>query len=244
MRNLPRLRLPDPADRNVLLERIDRLTELPGLALSFIMVPLLVAPTLWDLSAKDMTIITVLDVMIWAYFAVELTVKVAISPRKMAYLKSHWLDVLIVVVPFLRSVRLIRVVIFGARAIQGFRRLTQVNFLLVYSLGLILIAATVVFSVEQGHEGASITSFSDALWWSAVTISTVGYGDITPVTTAGRVVALVLMMGGIALFGTLTANLASFFVRAENGRKGDTDALVNEVQQLREEMARMRRGQE
>ena len=120
-----------------------------------------------------------------------------------------------VVVPFFRPLRILRIFVFGSRAWVGVRRLVNVDFLLVYGIGLVVIAATIVASVEGGV-GASINSFADALWWSFVTITTVGYGDMVPVTLVGRAVAVVLMLGGIAFFSGMTANLASFLIKGKD----------------------------
>ena len=136
----------------------------------------------------------------------------------MEYLRKNWLEVLIVIIPFFRTLRLIRLFLFGSRAFAGARRLVHVDFLVVYGIGMIIIAATIVVTVETGYN-ASIHSFSDALWWAAVTITTAGYGDMVTITTTGRVVAFVLMLGGIAFFSGITAYLASFLVRGEDSHR-------------------------
>ena len=147
-----------------------------------------------------------------------------------------------VVIPFFRPLRLLRIFLFGSRAWVGIRRLVHVDFLLVYGIGLVIIAATIVASVEGG-ENASIQSFPDALWWAVVTITTVGYGDMVPVTAAGRAVAFILMFGGIAFFSGVTANLASYLVRGEDSHKKALSQLITEVEGLRREVAQLREGQ-
>ena len=116
----------------------------------------------------------------------DLGVKVIIAPKRLAYIRQHWLEVLVVLLPFARPLRLARLFVYGSRAFVGVRRLTNVDFLLVYAIGLVIIAATVVTSVEVDPD-SSIESFEDALWWSMTTVTTVGYGDTSPVTAAGRV---------------------------------------------------------
>ena len=117
----------------------------------------------------------------------------------------------------------------------------HVDFLFVYGIGLVIIAATVVASVEGG-EGASIQSFPDALWWAVVTVTTVGYGDMVPVTTAGRAIAFVLMLGGVAFFSGVTANLASYLVRGGESDKRALSKLTREVEGLREELSKLHHG--
>ena len=239
MKKLSKIHRPDISQREALLLRIERITEAPLLILSFVMIPLLVGPFLWDLSPPEETIFLTVDSFIWALFAVDLIIKTAVAPHRLAYIRRHWLEVLVVVVPFFRPLRIIRIFIFGSRAWLGFRRLVHVDFLLVYGIGLVIIASTVVASVEGGEQ-ASIHSFADALWWAAVTITTVGYGDMVPVTVAGKAVATVLMIGGVAFFSGVTANLASFLVRGSEVEKKALSQLSKEIESLRGELARLR----
>lgn len=203
------------------------------------MIPLLIGPLLWDLSTQEETTFLILDYFIWALFVVDLIIKLVISPNRGNYLRRHWLEVLVVVVPFFRPLRILRIFVFGSRAWVGIRRLVNVDFLLVYGVGLVFIAATIVTSVEGGV-GASIHSFADALWWSVVTITTVGYGDVVPITLVGKAVAVVLMLGGIAFFSGVTANLATFLIRRKEPEKDDIIKLVKEVEGLRQELAKLR----
>jgi voltage-gated potassium channel len=228
----------DITRREELLHRIERITEMPLLIFAFAMIPLLLGPMLWELSAQEQATFLILDYFIWALFAVDLIVKATISPRRFAYLRRHWLEVLVVVIPFFRPLRILRIFVFGSRAWVGMRRLVNVDFLLVYGVGLVIIAATVVASVEGG-EGASIHSFADALWWAVVTITTVGYGDMVPVTLVGRAVAFVLMLGGIAFFSGMTANLASFLIKSKDSQKDEMARLVKEIDGLRQDMAKL-----
>ena len=229
----------DISHREELLHRIERITELPFLVLAFAMIPLLIGPLVWDLSPGEESTFLIIDYFIWALFAVDLLVKVLIAPHRMNYIKRHWLEVLIVIIPFFRPLRILRIFIFGSRAWVGMRRLVSIDFLLVYGIGLVIIAATVVASVEGG-EGASIHSFPDALWWAVVTITTVGYGDMVPETLAGRAIAFVLMLGGIAFFSGMTANLASFLIKGKDSDKTLTEKLLKEIEGLRKELSEMR----
>lgn len=239
MKKLANIHRPGISQREALLLRIERITEAPLLILSFVMIPLLVGPFFWELSPQEESLFLTLDSFIWALFAVDLIIKTAIAPHRLHYIRRHWLEVLVVVVPFFRPLRIIRIFIFGSRAWLGFRRLVHVDFLLVYGIGLVIIASTVAASVEGGEQ-ASINSFADALWWAVVTITTVGYGDIVPVTVAGKAVATVLMLGGVAFFSGVTANLASFLVKGSDAEKKALSQLSKEIESLRGELARLR----
>jgi len=238
MPKLPTKEISTASRREELLHRIERITEMPLLILSFVMIPLLIGPIIWELSPQEESTFLILDYFIWALFAVDLIIKMAISPHRLNYLRRHWLEVLVVVVPFFRPLRILRIFIFGSRAWAGARRLVNVDFIIIYGIGLVVIAATIVASVEGG-EGASINSFADALWWAVVTITTVGYGDMVPLTLAGRAVAFILMLGGIAFFSGVTANLASFLVRSHDTEKKEISQLVKEVEGLRQELAKL-----
>ena len=226
-------------EREVILDKLERITEIPLMFLAFVMVPLLLAPIYWDLTPRAGSLVLSLDVLIWAIFALDLGVKTAIAPRRLAYLREHWLEVLVVLIPFARPLRILRIIVYGSRAYRGAVRLARIDFLAAYAAGLVVLVAAIVTSVERGHE-SRLDSFPDALWWAIVTVTTVGYGDIVPVTEAGRALALVLMIGGVALFGALTANLASTFMRRESPNSAVVASLVEEVRLMRDEVARLR----
>ena len=180
--------------------------------------------------------VLVLDVVVWALFATDLGVKTAIAPDRRGFLMRHWLDVLIVVVPFARPFRLFRIVVYGTRAFSGVVRIVKVDFLLVYAVGLVLTVATIVTTVEEGS-GSPLGFFPNSLWWAIATVTTVGYGDMVPSTPIGRVAGVVLMVGGIGLFGALTANFAAIMVRRQRGSDAFED-LVKEVKALRGDLDR------
>ena len=225
--------------REALLDRIERMTELPLMVLAFAMVPLLAAPLFWDLSPASEAVAFALDMFIWALFATDLAVKVAVAPRRVEYVRQHWLEVLIVLIPFARPLRILRLIVFGSRAYRAAIRLAHVDFLVVYAIGLVLIVATLVMSAERGND-SELDSFPDALWWAIATVTTVGYGDVVPVTQVGRAFAYVLMIGGIGLFGALTANFASILVRRGDTGSAAVAALVEEVRAMREELVELR----
>jgi voltage-gated potassium channel len=241
MSKLHRTEKLNTSHREELLHRIERITEMPLLILSFAMIPLLIGPMVWELSPQEESTFIMLDYFIWAIFAIDLITKFMISPHRLNYLRRHWLEVLVVVVPFFRPLRILRIFIFGSRAWVGARRLVNVDFIIIYGIGLVVIAATVVASVEGG-EGASIHSFADALWWAVVTVTTVGYGDMVPVTLVGRAVAFILMLGGIAFFSGVTANLASFLIKSHDTEKKAMSQLVKEVEGLRHELEKLHAG--
>ncbi len=163
-----------------------------------------------------------------ALFAVELAVRVAVAERRLEYLASRWLDVLVVVVPFLRPLRVIMFLPVLARAAVGLQRVMgpmRGAYVLLVAVATVLTAAGLVLLFETRADGSSIQTFPDALWWAITTVTTVGYGDTYPVTAEGRVVAAALMVVGIALFGVLTAGVAAYFVESSAGEEESSDKL-------------------
>ena len=223
--------------RELLLDRIERTTELPLMILSFAMIPLVAASFLWELRPAAENLVLALRIGAWAIFAADLVVRTAIAPRRLPYLRQHWLDVLVVLFPPARPLRILWILAHGSRAYNSALRLVRVDFLAVYALGLVLLIATLVTLAERGHD-SPIDSFLDALWWSVATVTTVGYGDVVPVTQVGRALAYVLMIGGIGLFSALTANFAALLTRRDRQTTATLALLTEEVRQLRETVAR------
>ena len=235
----------DHSMREALLARVERVTELPLLTLSFAMVPLLAASLFWELTPRGDTIVFFLDAIVWAVFAADLSLKAIIAPDRRAFLRGHWLEVLIVLIPFARPFWILRIIVYGTRAFKGAFRIFQVDFLVVYAIGFVLVFATIVTTVERNVD-SPLSSFPNAMWWAVATVTTVGYGDMVPQTPLGRALGVVLMVCGIGLFGALTANFAWLFVRRDRNSAQITE-LVKEVKALRSEVLRLgneRRGTE
>ena len=231
--------------RQLLLERIERYTELPLMIAALVMIPLSIGQFFWEISEKTAGIFFSIDAFIWAIFAIDFLVKIGISSKRLEYLKKHWLDLVVIALPWFRPLRIIRIIIFAVRSYQGATRIGKPDFLVLYAVALIIFAATAVTTVEQGNQMLAesgrlvptpLSSFSNALWWSIVTITTVGYGDMTPSTEIGRAIAYVLMIGGICIFGAITANLASFFVKTNGSIDNSLTELTEEIKILRSEL--------
>ena len=108
------------------------------------------APVLGPEPGTSEAVAFALDMFIWALFAADLAVKVAVAPRRAEYLRQHWLEVLVVLIPFARPLRILRLIVFGSRAYRGAVRLAHLDFLAVYAIGLVLIVATIVMTAERG----------------------------------------------------------------------------------------------
>lgn len=232
------------------LTRLEAWTERPLTALSLLLIVVLLAPYLFDLSDEAEDTLLGIDYMIWGVFAADLVAKVAIAPDRRRYLTSHWLDVLLVVLPLLRPLRVVRslramralragrATLAVARVLVGIRRMPArkgVRYVLTTGLIVVVAAGSLVTVLEEGHPEANIQSLPDGLWWAVATVTTVGYGDTFPKSPAGRGVGIALMLIGIGLFGALTASLAAVLMQAN-----EDEATL----QLREINERLRRLEE
>jgi voltage-gated potassium channel len=160
-----------------------------------------------------------------------------------------------VALPLLRPLRLLRLVTLLSvlhRTLGDSLRGRVVTYVAGSAAMLVFVGALAVLDVEQSAPDAKIVTFGDALWWAMTTITTVGYGDMYPVTPIGRMVAAALMMSGIAVLGVVTASIASWLVqRVEDTAETTADAmeepiraevadLVAEISSLRREIAELK----
>lgn len=181
----------------------------------------------------------------WAVFAADYLARLALARRRWRFVWHHLADLAVIVLPMLRPLRILRLVTVLAalnRQMRGDFRGRVGIYLAGSTLLVSFAAALAVYDAERGRPDASIDSFGDAAWWTITTITTVGYGDRYPVTWQGRLVAALLMVAGIALLGTVTAAIASWFVerigavqQAVQHAERDTQAELTEV------MAELRR---
>src|SRR6266536_2219208 len=186
------------------------------MVLALAMIPLIIVPLIVNLSPSVDRALLAIDYLVWAAFAVEYVVKLYLAPDRWRFVKANIPDLVILVVPMLRPLRvlratrllrllrLVRLVAFaieGLSEVRGVLRRRGLSWVLLIALALNLIAAALVLSFERDMPNSNIHSYPDALWWAVTTITTVGYGDRFPMSPAGRGVAVVLMVSGIALFG-------------------------------------------
>lgn len=164
------------------------------------------------------------------------------NPRGRWFL-HHLFDLAIVALPFLRPLRLLSlavVVDVFQRAIGDSIRGRVIIYTVFGVVVMVYAASLAILDVERYVPGGHIRTFGDALWWSITTITTVGYGDLTPVSAAGKVVAVVLMLGGITLVGVVTATLASWIVQRVAEEDTVSQAATGaQIEELREEIRRL-----
>lgn len=214
--------------------------------------PLMIAAVLFlvayatQILARDVgTVSVVAEVVLWitwGLFGVDYVVRLALAENRRRWFVRHLLDLAIVLLPMLRPLRLMRFLTILAIIQRGAGTALRGK-VVIYTVGAtaltIVVAGLAVLDAEQGQHG-DIQSLGDAIWWAFVTITTVGYGDYVPVTVAGRVVAVGLMIGGLALIGVVTATLASWIVAKVSLQDSGGAATAAQVDQLRAEIAELK----
>lgn len=219
--------------------------DLVILVLSVFVLGALAAEIILDLQPATVRILFWIDFVVCMVFLSDFFVRLYKAEDKKAFMKWGWIDFLasIPVIDQLRWARLVRVlrILRILRAFRSGKTLISYIFhrraqgalsiaLLTGALAL-LSGAVLILEVEAGHPDANILNAADALWWSMVTVTTVGYGDFFPVTLEGRIIASALMVTGIGLFGTLSGAMASILL------SGSTDEKDERMERL-DEMAR------
>ena len=225
------------------LERFQRQTAVPMFILALASLPLIVVPLLLDLSPAANTTVYAIDWFIWAAFALEYLIRLYLAPEKRIFMRHNIVDLLVVILPFLRplrvarSARVLRILrlgraaVFVARAVDALRDVLdrhRFNYTLLVAASATVAAAFMVFEFERGAADANITSVPDALWWALTTVTTVGYGDRFPTTAGGRAIGAILMVLGIALFGLLAASVSAIFIRKDVANDVDPRLRRNE----------------
>lgn len=230
------------------LERWEQQTRAPLLALAVVFGAAYALPIL--VPAADPSLITTAhwtERTVWALFAADYVVRLGLSERRWEFVKRQPLSLAVVVLPLLQPLRLLRLVSALFLVGQRVRMAAQVRlttYVVGAVLGLLAFGSVAVLEVERNSPHGNIRTIGDALWWSFTTMTTVGYGDHAPTTGVGRLIAVGLMLSGIALLGVVTANIAAWFLarfqedEEENRRVQEvTEELLREVRELRRQVA-------
>jgi voltage-gated potassium channel len=244
-------------ERGELLQRLEDWLEMPMLVLGFIWLLLLIVELVWGLSPP----VKIAGTIIWVIFILDFAIKFILAPDKSDYLKANWLTAVALAVPALRVLRIVRAVrvLQAARALRGLRLLrvvTSLNrgmralgaafgrrgfgYVVMLTVLVTLGGAAGMYAFEDNGPGQTgLNNYSTALWWTAMIMTTMG-SEYWPRTAEGRVLCFFLALYAFAVFGYVTATLATFFV----GRDAEDDeaevAGAKAVKELRAEIVALR----
>lgn len=193
--------------------------------------------------------LTAVDAGIWVAFALDFAIRLWLSTDRWRFVRKRPVELLIVLLPPFRPLRLLRAALLMIDSLNRSRvtRARLAIFVGASSLLIMLLCSLAFFDAEYGAPDSKIANFGDALWWSMVSVTTVGYGDVYPVTTEGRLIALILMTLGIGLISFAIGTATSWVMdqlKAVEEQAGRADleigVLVDEIKALRSEVAALR----
>ena len=189
-------------------------TRVPFLVLAFVY---LVA---WTVVAVDPRILSPLSlaaglvlILVWLTFIVDYVVRFVLAADRGKFFVTSIPDLVAAVLPALRPVvqlRHLSSIPFFARRTGQAQRARIAIFAIAFAVVFVYSIALSVLVAERGARGAVILTLGDALWWACVTVFTVGYGDLYPVTMLGRMWAVALMIGGVGIIGAASAIFVSY----------------------------------
>ncbi len=235
-------------NREEFLKRFERFTETPLLILVLIMMGTLTIPLVTPLPPSTYYTLEVIDIVIWAIFALELAIRTYLAPQKISYLKKNWLDVLVVILPVLRIfrgarvlrfIRLTRILTFFGKFTHQIKQVLSryyFQYLLAILLGLIVVGGILIYNFDKELVGDSV-NLADALWLAIVVTISGGYAESVPIGPEAKAVSIFLIIIGTVLVSYFTALLASYFTEKEQDVEQERiekklDTLIKEVKEL------------
>jgi voltage-gated potassium channel len=195
------------------------------LVLSLYVLLSLLISTVFQLSGELTVLLNYIDNVICIVFLIDFSIRFKNSENKLEFMKWGWIDLVASIpsVDFLRAGRLLRLI----RLLRVFRALKSTKLIYEHinrnkkqsaltsvaliSFLMVVFSSIAILQFEKGIN-SNIKTAEDAIWWSYVTITTVGYGDKFPITTEGRIIGAILMTTGVGIFGTFTALVSSWFI--------------------------------
>lgn len=237
----------DPASRedppNVRLRRWEHRAEWPLACIAIVFLVVYSVQVLVRPPDQVNRVLEVVNAGLYLAFVVDYVVRLSLARRRVRWFFRHLADLAIVALPFLRPLRLLRLVVLFKvlqRAVGDAIRGRVIIYTACSAVLLIYVASLAVLEAERVDPRSDITSFGRAVWWAITTVTTVGYGDLAPVTVTGRVIAVLLMIGGISLVGVVTATLASWIVqRVAEEDDAHQAATAAQIDDLRAEIKRL-----
>ena len=212
--------------------------------LSFIACAIILVQLTMELPDGTSYILDISDNIIWIIFVIDYTVRIILSEDKLKFIKTNKID-LISIVPFNAMFQSLRIFKF-AKVVKLAKLSKLIRFaVLIYKFKnradkflktnnfqyILIITVVIVFLGAFGISIAEDKTFSDSIWWSFVTTTTVGYGDISPATNIGRIIASILMLVGIGFVGILTGTIATYFLTGKKKEQSYKNEVIEIIQE-------------
>lgn len=241
-------------ERREVLQQLEDWLETPMLLLGFGWLTLLVVELIWGLNP----LLEVIGNVIWIIFVLDFAVRFTLAPHKLVYFKQNWLTALSLLLPALRVFRIVRVfrLLRATRGLRLVRVISSLNrgmralrasmgrrgfgYVIALTLVVTLVGAAGMYAFENNNpDGRGLNDYTSALWWTAMLMTTMG-SEYSPQTPEGRVLYLLLALYAFAMFGYVTATLATFFVGRDAENEEAELAGAKSIAALHEEIAALR----
>lgn len=242
----------EQSERNQLLKRFESIFEVPMIVLGFVWLALLIIELVYTTSP----LLETFGLLIWGIFILDFIIKLVLAPKKTDFLRRNVLTVISLVVPALRVFRLVRVLRFiritrslrlvkvvgslnrGMRALSATMQRRAFGYVILLSLIVLFGGAAGMYAFERNAEGG-LQDYGTALWWTSMILTTMG-SEYWPQTFEGRLLCIILALYAFAVFGYVTATLASYFIGRDAQEKPGEIAGKKQVEELRAELRQLR----
>lgn len=240
------------SERNQLLKRLENFFELPMVILGFVWLALLIIELVYQTSPALETF----GLVIWGIFILDFLVKFFIAPDKSIYLKRNILTIISLIVPAFRILRVARVLRFlrfsrglrlvkvvgslnrGMRALSATMKRRAFGYVIILSLIVLFGGAAGMYAFEREIEGG-LNDYGTALWWTSMILTTMG-SEYWPKTFEGRFLCIILALYAFAVFGYVTATIATFFIGRDAENAQGELAGSQQIESLRKEIRELR----
>lgn len=216
-------------------EKIELVYDIGAVIMAVIAVLVVMLKFSTSLSPIEMKIVNIADVCVYIIFVLDYLLRLLTCKNKKEFFKHNIID-LIAIIPLglgqastFSAFKLIKVAAYILRLIGNIKEILFTNgfiYALGSTAGITIIGSIGIYILESGT--GNIKNYGDALWWSFVTVTTVGYGDISPSTNGGRFIACILMITGIGFLSMLTSTISTFFFQAIENRKKKEKIICTE----------------
>ena len=240
------------SERYLLLKRLENFFEVPMIILGFVWLALLIVELVYETSPALETF----GLIIWGIFILDFLVKFIVAPEKGAFLKRNVLTLVSLIVPafrilrvarilrflrFTRSMRLVKVVGSlnrGMRALSKTMKRRAFGYVILLSLIVLFGGAAGMYAFEKDAEGG-LHDYATALWWTSMILTTMG-SEYWPQTLEGRILCIILALYAFAVFGYVTATIASYFIGRDADDSAGEVAGSRQLESLRKEIRELR----
>jgi len=192
-------------------------------------IAIIVMPILWYLDSKQIQLVEDWVIfgswLIWLVLVAEITLILLFVRNRIHYIKTNWLNIPILIltfpmilsiIPYAVVLRVLQFMLVARylselhKVLQRIFKVSQIGAIAIAFVIIVMLGGIIMHSIDP-----NVKTVEDGLWWAVVTMATVGYGDVVPTTTEGRIFGAVIIILGAVFFSLLTAQLAAYMVGEE-----------------------------